>query len=213
MVVTGLPKAYSRGLATAAVAAGWEVADTPAEGTVAVIPLREDADCAAADRLAGDGVRVLALVSPLDRDEAAHALAHRALPAGWDWEPEEIVEAAAAARTGKALLPTGLLQSLVPSGGRHEGAVVSEDELRWLTALARGATVVRLADDEGYSERAMFRRLADLYTRLGAGTQPHRGTAGRRTARDPGRGLRPAGYSLLRRSISRWIFASLGPLL
>lgn len=168
LVVTGLPKAYSRGLVTAAVAAGWEVVDSPREGTVAVVPLREDADCAAADRLAGDGVRVLALVSPLDRDEAAHALTHRALPAGWDWEPEEIVEAAAAARAGKALVPTGLLESLVPSGGRHEAAAVSEDELRWLTALARGATVVRLADDEGYSERAMFRRLADLYTRLGA---------------------------------------------
>jgi len=51
---------------------------------------------------------------------------------------------------------------------------VDQEEAEWLDALARGATVVSLADDYGYSERVMFRRLRDLYERLGA-SKPLRG--------------------------------------
>lgn len=39
--------------------------------------------------------------------------------------------------------------------------------MEWLAALASGSTVARLANETGYSERVMFRRLADLYGRLG----------------------------------------------
>jgi DNA-binding NarL/FixJ family response regulator len=41
-------------------------------------------------------------------------------------------------------------------------------QLEWLRALAQGITVAQLAERHGYSERAMFRHLRDLYARMGA---------------------------------------------
>jgi DNA-binding NarL/FixJ family response regulator len=44
---------------------------------------------------------------------------------------------------------------------------VTGEDVDWLLALSRGQTVVELADDVGYSERSMFRKLHELYERLG----------------------------------------------
>jgi DNA-binding CsgD family transcriptional regulator len=44
----------------------------------------------------------------------------------------------------------------------------SRREMEWLRQLASGTTVAKLADGAGYSERAMFRLLRDLYQRMGA---------------------------------------------
>jgi DNA-binding NarL/FixJ family response regulator len=44
---------------------------------------------------------------------------------------------------------------------------VTEQEVGWLGDLAAGETVARIADEAGYSERAMFRRLREVYERLG----------------------------------------------
>ena len=60
-----------------------------------------------------------------------------------------------------------LLRSIVEADP-HTAPLIGPEERDWLIALSHGTTVVRLADDFGYSERAMFRRLADLYVRLGA---------------------------------------------
>ncbi len=38
----------------------------------------------------------------------------------------------------------------------------------WISALADGQTVSRLAESAGYSERAMHRHLKEVYGRLGA---------------------------------------------
>jgi DNA-binding CsgD family transcriptional regulator len=38
----------------------------------------------------------------------------------------------------------------------------------WLRQLAAGSTVAQLANQAGYSERAMFRLLQGLYQQLGA---------------------------------------------
>jgi DNA-binding CsgD family transcriptional regulator len=38
----------------------------------------------------------------------------------------------------------------------------------WIVELSRGSTVVALAERYGYSERVMFRRLGEVYARLGA---------------------------------------------
>ena len=43
----------------------------------------------------------------------------------------------------------------------------SPPERDWLRELAAGATVAQLAERSGYSERAMFRLLRELYARLG----------------------------------------------
>jgi DNA-binding NarL/FixJ family response regulator len=44
---------------------------------------------------------------------------------------------------------------------------VTEEEVGWLADLAAGETVARIAHETGYSERAMFRRLREVYERLG----------------------------------------------
>lgn len=44
---------------------------------------------------------------------------------------------------------------------------VSETEVEWLRAMAAGLTVLELAEDVGYSERAMFRHLKNMYVRIG----------------------------------------------
>jgi DNA-binding CsgD family transcriptional regulator len=40
--------------------------------------------------------------------------------------------------------------------------------IAWLRHLSEGRTVADLADSVGYSERMMYRLLANLYRRLGA---------------------------------------------
>jgi DNA-binding NarL/FixJ family response regulator len=45
--------------------------------------------------------------------------------------------------------------------------VAPPDRIRWLGQLASGVTVAQLADQVGYSERAMFRLLKDLYRDIG----------------------------------------------
>jgi DNA-binding NarL/FixJ family response regulator len=88
----------------------------------------------------------------------------------WRAETGRIVEVAEAASRGDALIPSDTARALPLAGGdpHADRPFVDEEEADWLDALARGATVVGLADDYGYSERVMFRRLRDLYERLGA---------------------------------------------
>jgi DNA-binding NarL/FixJ family response regulator len=42
------------------------------------------------------------------------------------------------------------------------------EEAEWLRAMAGGLTVAELSEQAGYSERAMFRNLKTIYSRLGA---------------------------------------------
>ncbi|MBU1226485.1 MAG: hypothetical protein KJ698_04620, partial [Actinobacteria bacterium] len=141
----------------------------PATADVVITPLRRDQGCDAVVGMVFDGTTVLTLLAPFDRDEIAHALHHGAFPADWEWDSERILAAAVAALDGDVLIPLDPARALAPGNDTHrQEPSIGEDEAAWLVALSRGATVVRLADDAGYSERAMFRRLADLYTRLGA---------------------------------------------
>ena len=166
--IVGVPAAYRRGLASLARERGWDLA----EGVVAdvtVAPLRAAEDCATIDALLETGTAVLALIAPFGRDEIAHAVGHGAIPADWDGDPERIIEAAAAAIHRDLLISLESVRTLMPATGAHgHDPAITTEEAAWLVSLSRGTTVVRLADDAGYSERAMFRRLADLYTRLGA---------------------------------------------
>jgi DNA-binding NarL/FixJ family response regulator len=90
-----------------------------------------------------------------------------------DASPDTIRLALEAAVEGRSLLPTDVVENLLepvePSRDRREGP--SERELEWLRALASGLTVSQLASRTGYSERAMFRLLRQLYARLGVGNR------------------------------------------
>jgi DNA-binding NarL/FixJ family response regulator len=79
-----------------------------------------------------------------------------------------------AAVEGTSMLPVQVVQALAtlpPPEGDGEGrtqdsAEPSAEEIQWLRELAGGVTVARLAEQAGYSERAMFRLLRDLYARM-----------------------------------------------
>ena len=162
--------AYRRGLEEAFAGAGHRVAAEDEEADLVLVSWRAASDCARLETWSARA-RVLALVAPGDAETVAHALHHGAVTAvDWRAETQRIVEVAEAAARGDALLPSDTARALPGTGGdpHADRPFVDEEESEWLEALARGATVVGLADDYGYSERVMFRRLRDLYERLGA---------------------------------------------
>jgi DNA-binding NarL/FixJ family response regulator len=79
---------------------------------------------------------------------------------------DRIVEVVAAALERRTVLPTEVARSLARGGEDDES--IDDHQADWLRALARGATVEELAESVGYSERAMYRQLRQLYERLDA---------------------------------------------
>jgi DNA-binding NarL/FixJ family response regulator len=70
---------------------------------------------------------------------------------------------------GTSVLPIEVVRALaIPREGEHDEPPLPAREIDWLRELGQGATVARLAELSGYSERAMFRMLRDIYARLGA---------------------------------------------
>lgn len=163
LVFEGLPPSYRRGIERAATDTG--IATTGGR-RVTLIALREDPmHCARIDEVAAVGA-VVVLLDPFGKGPIAHAAAHGVGFADMQAEPEQVMAAVVAAADGMTVIPSSLFASMV-GHDPHGRVTISEEEGEWLTRLAGGTTVVRLADDFGYSERAMFRRLHDLYTRLG----------------------------------------------
>jgi DNA-binding NarL/FixJ family response regulator len=106
-----------------------------------------------------------------DADPASCATALRAGAVGvlpHDCPPRHLRRAVRVALSGRVDLPIPVLRQLT-SITHHLPAqpepVAADLEL--ITALASGVTVARIAEQAGYSERAMFRRLKQLYVRLG----------------------------------------------
>jgi DNA-binding NarL/FixJ family response regulator len=112
-------------------------------------------------------------------DEVSTAAYVRALSGGAtvavprDASPQQLRQVFEQAVLGMALLPIHVVQALTTSRRQpaDDGRAPTTRELDWLRELARGVTVGRLAEQSGYSERAMFRLLHDLYRRLGVSTR------------------------------------------
>lgn len=168
--------AYRRGLEIALTAAGLKT-DTPVsplpwalekQDRVAIVTLRDRESCDLIEAIAGSGGIVVALVPDPTKDGYWHALRHGAASAvDWSADPDVIIAAVVQAARGLTLLPREVIGSLSARTGTAHGPIIEPEEVEWLGALAHGATVVALADEIGYSERAMFRKLHDLYVRLG----------------------------------------------
>jgi DNA-binding NarL/FixJ family response regulator len=87
-----------------------------------------------------------------------------------DAPPELVHQVFDAALEGKSLLPVEVVRVLAAPRTVREPEHQTGPSLReieWLQQLAGGATVGQLADRAGYSERAMFRLLRELYGRIG----------------------------------------------
>jgi DNA-binding NarL/FixJ family response regulator len=84
--------------------------------------------------------------------------------------PETVRKVFDAVIAGKSILPVEVVRSLTNSklSQEEDEWVPSPQEVGWLRELALGTTVAQLADRAGYSERAMFRLLRDLYVQIGA---------------------------------------------
>ena len=85
-------------------------------------------------------------------------------------EPPDILRGVVlAALGGRASLSADMTQRLAEFVPDEDdwASFVSESELEWLRAMASGSTVLDLAEDAGFSERAMFRNLKSMYMRIG----------------------------------------------
>jgi DNA-binding NarL/FixJ family response regulator len=110
-------------------------------------------------------VAVLTDVSVQSYVRAILAGAVTAIPR--DASPKAVRRVFEEAVEGFSVLPVEVVQALAAPHQRVEsGPTPAAHELDWLRELAGGATVTQLAERSGYSERAMFRLLRDLYQRL-----------------------------------------------
>lgn len=161
---------FRRGVDAALEKAGYRPVSIDDSPEAVLATLRFPDGCGTVTELAARGVVVVALLPEPTPEAHAHAYGHGAAgTVDWHADPDEIVATLRAALEGRTRLPVEIARSLSgewPSlhAPRPE---VDDEELDWLDALASGVTVAKLADDTGYSERAMFRKLADLYGRLG----------------------------------------------
>ena len=84
-----------------------------------------------------------------------------------DAEPSLVRFAFRAAVDGMSLLPVGVLRTLAANQPDADTGPLTGQEIDWLQKLTDGMSVSRLANHVGYSERMMFRLLAQTYAKLG----------------------------------------------
>lgn len=170
VAVAEVAASFRRGVDAALEKAGYRPVTLDEAPSAVLATLRQPDGCDLVEHLASSGIVVVALLPDPSPEEHAHAYSHGAAgTVDWNADPEDIVAALAAALDGRTRLPVEVARSLAavwPSmhAPRPE---VSAEEAEWLASLAAGTTVARLAEDTGYSERVMFRKLHDLYDRLG----------------------------------------------
>ena len=124
-----------------------EAAESPAAG---MIVLLDDVDLDAAVRAVHAGA-----LSVVDRSTGTDGV-RRVCQAAFD---------------GESVLPGTVVRALAALAPAPTGRRPTAEQLAWLRRLAAGSTVSRLAVEVGYSERAMFRLLKDLYRTIGVRTR------------------------------------------
>lgn len=161
---------YRRGLEAALNDAGFTITAEAGDADAVLLALRVPDGCQSADALIAAGKIVVALLPDPSPAGHAHAFEHGVASATpWDADPADIVTALTHALAGWARLPVATVASLAAHwpGAHTPRPDVTVEEVGWLADLAAGETVARIADETGYSERAMFRRLREVYERLG----------------------------------------------
>jgi len=161
---------YRRGLEAALTEAGFTTTSEPGDADAVLLALKVPEGCEAADALVAAGKVVVALLPDPSPAGHAHAFEHGAASAtAWDADPAEIVAALTHAIEGWSRLPVATAAALAAEwpGAHTPRPDITDEEIGWLADLAAGETVARIADEIGYSERAMFRRLHEVYERLG----------------------------------------------
>jgi DNA-binding NarL/FixJ family response regulator len=115
----------------------------------------------------GGRVTLIALLEDLSIEACIRALSSGASSvAARAARPEDIRLVVTQALAGRSPLPNDVVAALVARLGSPEENPLSEQDRQWLRALSNGVTVTQMASDMGYSERAMYRLLRDLYGRM-----------------------------------------------
>ena len=86
-----------------------------------------------------------------------------------DANPEEVRQIFEKVLDGLSVLPIDVVRALARTteeGTDDERSGLADHEISWLRELAGGLTVSQLAERSGYSERAMFRLLRQVYVRM-----------------------------------------------
>lgn len=122
-------------------------------------------------RAADPETAVIALVRCDDATSEIRALhAGAAAVETWDVDATTLGLIVDLVAGNQAVVPKSLVPRL--AAARQE-ALVTDDEMQWLASLASGTTVAELAARFAYSEREMYRRLSDMYRRIGARDKVH----------------------------------------
>ena len=119
---------------------------------------------------AGADPRAVVLARTPGADRYRSLLRHctAALPAG---SPDaDIVAAVRAAHRALSCLPRTAVSALT-GALEEQPPALTDTERVWLRALADNVTVATLARASGYSQREMYRLLAEVYRRLGVATR------------------------------------------
>ncbi len=120
------------------------------------------------DRLSAlSGHHLVAVLPDFNLDGLVRALAAGASPAHLRTSSEIIVATARAAAVGEALLPMGLAKNLALRALASETPTeLNSIELQLVAALANGHSIVQMAEELGYSDRTIRRKLQSLYVKL-----------------------------------------------
>lgn len=111
---------------------------------------------------------VVTVVDDYDIDSVRDSLAAGASGAvSRDAGAADVLLALNAALTNSTVLPTVMARTLVAEGPEREPSCLELFELTWLQSMANNTTVERLGRLAGYSEREMYRRLRNVYYKMG----------------------------------------------
>jgi DNA-binding NarL/FixJ family response regulator len=182
VVLGGLPPVYARGLQTLlhdSGAVGTVVPDlaqlrVPLMGENKVVVIVPDPDHVAAVLPSAPATTrhaVVVLVNEASPDACADALRRGATAVITPLDdPQDVLAVLRLAGRGQTVLARAVAQALCRPA-QPQPPSLSDMEQAWLRRLAAGGTVAGLARGCGYSEREMYRRLSDVYSRLGARTR------------------------------------------
>jgi DNA-binding NarL/FixJ family response regulator len=171
---------YRRGIMTALAGAGLsseEPSDllewsSEQQHRVAFVTVQSKQELALLTRLKGSWPDLILIAVLAEENVEMHIKAVEAgatAAVGRTATPEDVLEVFNAAVRGVSMLPAEAVRALAAPKAAHDQAKqLTPREIEWLRALSQGKTVAQLAENVGYSERAMYRLLRDMYHRMHA---------------------------------------------
>ncbi len=141
---------------------------SPLEGGVLLLSMPDAEDWVAPART-GPTVQVIAILQDFTVTRAARALRAGAVNVvARDAAATEFRRVVEETRAGSVTLTVAVMRAATATPPvAREALNMSDDALLWLRMLAAGRSVTEIAETAAFSERMMYRKLRELYRRLG----------------------------------------------